>query len=167
MKVYSILAGVALAAASAMPVMANLDPTLQCHLGAYTLADGRTLAITGYAGTSHDLRYVLSSGEYGHLAWTANGTYQLRALKDEPYGSLSFAGCAPDGVSLRENASQPLTARRVALPVSETNFDSKGTRLFGKLVMPKNGRAEAILVWVEGSDDDPSTGRNLAVPHGV
>jgi pimeloyl-ACP methyl ester carboxylesterase len=157
MKMHSILASMALAAAVSVPASAKLDPTLQCRLGAYALSDGRSLAVTGYDGDAHDLRYALSSGEYGHLALGSKGNYVLRALKDEPYGSVSFSDCATGGVTFREAGNPARAGRRIPLPTTVTNFESNGTPLFGKLVMPPAGKAGAIVVWVEGSNDDPST----------
>jgi hypothetical protein len=135
----------------------GLDPALQCRLGAYRLDDGRLVAINGFGSTQHDLRYLLSSGEYGHLAWVSGRTYQMRTPKGETYGSVAFSGCARGKMVFRLAGSQALTGHQLPLPTRETSFDSAGIRLQGKLVMPAGGKASAIVVWVEGSDDDAST----------
>ena len=145
------------AAAAATSAAATLDPDLQCRLGAYRLSDGRSVGVTGIEGGAHDLRYLLSSGEYGQLASVSGGDYQMRAPKGETYGSVSFAPCRLGGLVFREEGKAPLSGRKLPLIVTRTSFDSAGSRLFGKLVMPAYGKAAAIVVWVEGSNDDPST----------
>jgi len=144
-------------AATSIPAAGNLDPGLQCRLGAYRLSDGRSLAVTGFDGSPHDLRYLLSSGEYGQLSATPGGDYNLRAPKGETYGSVSFAPCAKGEAEIREEGRHALSGRKLPLQISRVFFESAGAHLFGTLVMPTDGSASAVVVWVEGSNDDPST----------
>jgi len=67
------IAGAIVSTVLVMPAAANLDPALQCRLGAWRLSDGRSLAVTGIDGSTHDLRYLFSSGEYGPLFSTPGG----------------------------------------------------------------------------------------------
>ena len=147
----------------ALLARASIDPSLRCRFGTYALSDGRSLAIVGYDGTPRDLRYDLSSGEYGHLAaGTSGNDYKLSAPVQpdgaEPaYGSVSFSDCATGKVSFKESGRPIVNGTRRPLTVTDTFFDSNGTRIHGKLVMPADGGAKAIVVWITGSDDDPET----------
>ena len=147
-----VLAGIVFFAS---PAQGAMDAALRCRLGDYALSDGRTLGITGIDGEAHDLRYTLSSGEYGRLAWSSGDDYTLGAKPG--YGAVSFSDCARGTLTLREATRPDVTGRQLALPTTDTFFDSAGTRLHGKLVLPADGKAEAIVVWIQGSDDDPAT----------
>ena len=48
-------------------------------------------------------------------------------------------------------------APRLRLLEKETSFYSDGVKLHGKLVLPPGGRAQSLAVWIEGSNNDPST----------
>ena len=146
---------VAVTAALATQAPAALHPSLQCRLGDYQLSDGRVLAVAGYEGSPHDLEYVLSSGEYGHMVWTGNGSYRLGS--DPFYGSAEFTDCATGRVEFAEAGHAKIAGTHLVLPTTETFFDSRGVRLYGKLVLPSSGNADAIVVWIQGSDDDPET----------
>src|SRR5579871_524286 len=84
-------------------------------------------------------------------------TNGMRAPKGEIYGTVSFSPCALGELVVREEGQPALSGRKLPLAVTRTWFDSAGTRLSGKLVMPADGNAKAVVVWVEGSNDDPST----------
>src|SRR3984957_10548730 len=147
------------AAVAATPVPENstalMSPDAACHLGSYALSDGRMLAIVGYEGTPRDLEYVLSSGEFGHLAYLSPDHYRLRA---EPgYGAVSFMDCKGAVMSFAERDKPELDGMRAQLVIRDTMFSSRATQLHGKLVLPANGKPTAILVWIQGSDDDPAT----------
>lgn len=139
----------------ASPANADIDPALRCRLGAYALSDGRSLAITGVDGTAHDLEYNLSSGEYGHLTWASGDSYALGT--NPAYGAVRFSECAAGNVTFAENGKPAVTGHQLPLKSIDTFFESSGTRMHGKLVMPADGNARAVVVWVQGSDDDPAT----------
>jgi hypothetical protein len=156
-KSASIALSVAGTLTLASAAQASMDRNLQCRLGAYALSDGRSLAINGYDGTPRDMRYTLSSGEYGRLsaAGTSGNKY---VLGDAPgYGSASFSDCADGKVSFAERGRPAVTGTHLPLKVTDTFFESSGTRLHGKLVLPADGKARAIVIWIQGSDDDPET----------
>ncbi|HEY2444874.1 MAG TPA: alpha/beta fold hydrolase [Rhizomicrobium sp.] len=143
------------AAVLASQAHASLDKALKCRLGSYALSDGRTATIVGFDGTSHDLAYVLSSGEYGRLAWQPGNSY---ALGNGPlYGTADFSDCASGTVTLVEAGRPTVRGTHTPFRVTETFFDSAGTRLHGKLVLPASGKADSVVVWIQGSDDDPAT----------
>nr|WP_295110336.1 alpha/beta hydrolase [uncultured Caulobacter sp.] len=146
---FALLAA-ALAVAAASPQLdavpqTRLDTALRCRLGAYALPAGRVVTITGDGGHARNLRYTLSSGAFGRLREGADGAYSAGTLSVvfEPCetGRLKFTG--------EQGARLPLTE-------TETTFSSDGVSLHGKLVMP-SGRPEAVAVWIDGSNNDPST----------
>lgn len=139
-----------------VPPGAGLEPGVRCLLGAYALSDGRSLSVTGFEGHPHDLHYAISSGEYGHLAWQSEGHYALQV--SAPYGSAAFDRCGGGRMVFHENGKPDLTGRRIQLPETDVFFAGDGgTRLHGKLVMPLEGKADTIVVWLTGSNDDPVT----------
>lgn len=149
------LAIVALAAATPPVVMdpvvkTRLDPDLQCRLGAYTLPDGRFLSITGSGGHPRDLRYGRSEGGLGKLVEQPDGGY---VSSTPPRVALRFKPCVT-GVVRLENGTQ---GRRLPLIVRETTFRSGDVELRGKLVLPSGGKAQAVAVWIGGSNNDPDT----------
>lgn len=149
----AILACVALGFAEA--ARADIDPALRCRLGSYSLADGRSLSVTGVDGSPEDLAYALSSGEYGRLNRVSADSYVMGTKPG--YGMASFSACDTGKVTFAENGKPPVAGTRNPLKETDTLFESAGTRLHGKLVMPANGMAQAIVVWIQGSDDDPAT----------
>jgi pimeloyl-ACP methyl ester carboxylesterase len=156
LSIQCILIAAAMEWAFAQVARADIDPLLRCQFGAYTLSDGRTVVVDGYDGTPHDLQYVLSSGEYGHLTFSAPGTYELRT-DARAYGSASFSNCGKSEVMFTEDGRPALQGKKISEPAVETDFESSGIRLHGKLVMPPTGKADAIVVMIQGSEDDPGT----------
>ncbi|HEX4158646.1 MAG TPA: alpha/beta hydrolase [Rhizomicrobium sp.] len=150
------VAAAAIVLAVAPAARGDIDPQLRCRFGAYALSDGRTLAIDGYEGQSRDLQYVLSSGEFGHLAAGAADKYSMKTA-DRTYGSASFTDCVAGDVTFAEEGRQTLSGKRISEPAEETDFESGGVRLHGRLVMPQNGNADAVVVMIQGSEDDPGT----------
>jgi uncharacterized protein len=147
------------AAVAATPVPENstalMSPDAACHLGSYALSDGRMLAIVGYEGTPRDLEYVLSSGEFGHLAYLSPDHYRLGA---EPgYGAVTFTDCKGAVMSFAERDKPELDGMRAPLVMRDVMFPSHATQLHGKRVLPASGKPTAIVVWIQGSDDDPAT----------
>ena len=140
---------------SSISSAAALDSTLRCRLGDYQLSDGRVLTVTGYEGGSNDLRYVLSSGEYGRMASTRSGAYRLG--NDPFYGSVDFSGCGKGLTTFYAAENPGVRGTKLHLNSVDTYFISQGTRLFGKLVLPASGKVHSIVVWIQGSDDDPAT----------
>jgi pimeloyl-ACP methyl ester carboxylesterase len=155
-----LIAAASLALMAAEPIpdpepQTHLDASLRCRLGAYALADGRFLAIGGDAGDPRNLEYTLSTGEFGALIEQKDGGYV--AGRDHPYAQVRFEACAQGRLSLTETGHAPLTGHRIALPQGDTTFASGTERLHGKLVMPLGGHADAIVVWITGSNDEPET----------
>lgn len=128
----------------------RLDAELRCLLGFYAMPAKRSVSITGFDGRPRDLRYTLSTGQFGNLQERGNGSYTAGSFEvhfepcSEGSMTLTQGGVGEEGVHLR-------------LVEKATSFTSDGVELHGKLVLPQNGRAKAMAVWIEGSNNDPST----------
>jgi uncharacterized protein len=138
----------ALAQLDATP-QTRLDASLRCLLGAYTLRDGNTITITGVDGTPRGLQYTLANGKFGNLQEKTDGTFHADALE------FRFAPCSVGRLKLKRST---VVDEGVRIPLIEktTTFSVDGAMLFGKLVMPQK-QAQALAVWVEGSNNNPST----------
>jgi uncharacterized protein len=166
------LAQPALAALDAAP-KTRLDEHLRCLLGSYEFANKQTITITGQQGLPKGLSYTLSDGRFGDLqpaeetgsladnavnnavnnAGNFSSNYVGSAL------SLRFAPCSEGtlevvpGKNGKERIEQ---GRRIPLTERAIRFVSDGNNLHGKLILP-NGPAKALAVWIEGSNNNPST----------
>lgn len=142
----------ALAAPIAMDASPStrLDADLRCHLGVYALPDGRSLTITGSGGEKRALSYAFSDGRFGALSESGGGGFSADRL------SLTFSACEVGAVQLTQGALTE-TGKKLHLVQREVRFTSEGVSLFGKLVLPEGGTASAIAVWIEGSNNNPST----------
>jgi uncharacterized protein len=131
----------------------RLDEGLRCLLGVYSLPSGEGITITGFGGEGRALQYTLASGQFGTLRESAGGG----SWQDGRSIKVQFEGCDAGALSLTQGKA---TVRAVRLRMVETYtmFNSdEGIKLHGKLVLPANGRAESVAVWIEGSNNDPST----------
>lgn len=128
----------------------RLDADLRCLLGVYSLPGGRSVIITGVGGLPRGLQYTLSNGKFGALHEDASGSYIAGGLV------VRFGPCSTSYMRLTQGK---VTERGVHLRLveKETTFTSDGISLHGKLVLPSNGRAASAAVWIEGSNNDPST----------
>src|SRR5690606_15049951 len=146
-----------LAACSGGDDSTPLPPGLACQGGAWTMDDGSVLSIVP---VTDGLRYRLLDGRTGRLepadaaspgdaleareGWRETGPVVARARPAPcPANQLEFAlDGGPQG-----------TARRLALPQHDTQFDSGGLRLRGRLVLPADAAGPVPLaVLVHGSE---------------
>lgn len=139
----------AAAALDAVPPT-RLDADLRCLLGVYTLPAQTSVTIAGAEGQPRALRYVLSNGQFGELKEAAGGSFEGPAL------AIRFEPCRAGRLRLTQGGVD-VGGQRLALVERETRFTSDGISLHGKLVMPAGGSARALAVWVEGSNNNPST----------
>lgn len=128
----------------------RLDPALRCRLGAYALPDGQYVTITGHGGHPRDLQFTLSSGVFGQLREEADGAYVAGPLR------VVFGPCDGGGLRLTQSG-RTVEGARLPLAETQTDFAGDGVTLHGKLVTPTGGRAKALAVWIDGSNNDPST----------
>lgn len=124
-------------------------PPARCASGAYRLSGGGSIVLSGIA-PGH-LSYSRSDGERGELDATNDGYIETAP---RPVMRLRFTDCEAGRLSLSENGSTQ-TGQRIALPSRAVRFRSGEIMLAGTLVLPPAGRADAIVVWVTGSDQAP------------
>ena len=123
--------------------------TKDCHIGSYRLADGQALDIAPSTGDT--LRWRLFSGDTGQLhpqkdgSWTA--TKGWSDLPDQR--TISFSSCPEGRVTFGQESG-----KRIVFSVEQTAFDSHGTRLVGRLVMPGGSGKVPVVVLIHGSEHD-------------
>lgn len=131
----------------------RLQVDLRCHLGVYTwdaTAGAHSIVINGLDGLRRGLRYTLSDGRFGDLTEAADGAFTSGAV------SIRFGGCAAGRLQVQMGPST-VEGVRLPLPERDARFSSDGIELHGKLVLPAGGHAQALAVWVEGSNNNPSS----------
>lgn len=128
----------------------RLDVELRCLLGVYSLPAGQFVTITGDEGLPRGLQYTLSDGRFGSLKETARSSFQAGSL------AIEFAACSDGSLKLVRGKAVDQGVR-LRLIEKNTTFTSDAVKLHGKLVLPTNGRAQYAAVWVEGSNNNPST----------
>lgn len=128
----------------------RLADQLRCHLGVYDLGNDEAIVVTGAGGAPRELIYTLSTGAFARVTEAADGSFTSGQT------AITFGPCAAGEITFATGAGVK-TGNRVALITRETAFTSEGLTFHGKLVMPARGRAQALAVWVEGSNNNPST----------
>jgi len=120
-------------------------------LGTYRLTDGGILDIASSEGET--LRWRRFDGTTGALTKTRDGNWT---------SSLGWTG-RPDGKSVRLSecttgsiSFDGMEGRRIAFDVTETAFTSHGTRLIGRLLLPKGTATVPIVVLLHGAEHDSS-----------
>src|ERR1700733_7876131 len=123
--------------------------TRDCRIGSYRLDDGSAVDI----GPSDDdaLRWRLFGGETGQLHPGQDGTWTstLGWTGKADGRTISFSGCAEGGITFDGKSGH-----RIAFAVSDTRFDSHGTQLVGRLVMPAGDGKVPVVILVHGSEHD-------------
>lgn len=123
---------------------------LRCLIGAYSLSDGSTVTITGTGGEPRTLAYTLNGGRFGALREVGPARFQGDGI------SVAFAPCSA-GTLQATFAGRSWAGTKLPIVVRDTSFTSDGIKLQGKLVYPAFRRTEVAAVWIEGSNNDPST----------
>jgi uncharacterized protein len=131
-------------------VQTRLAADLRCHLGVYKLPEGRSITITGANGQPRGFQYTLANGQFGDLTETPNGTWRSESF------TIRFEPCYQGKLQLTQ-ANVVEQGQRLLLLEKLTTFTNDGVKFHGKLVLPASGRAQALAVWIEGSNNNPST----------
>jgi uncharacterized protein len=118
-----------------------------CHVGTYRLADGGVVDIA--PSDDGTLRWTSFDGTTGRLHRGAGGVWKsTRGRTDRADGiTASFVACARGQITFGG-----VTGERIALDVQETTFESHGTVLVGRLVMPKGAQQVPVVVLLHGSE---------------
>lgn len=129
-----------------LPALAVAAP-VSCNVGLYTLADGSTVDIA--PASDDQLRWRRRDGTSGAFATTGPqaGASRLGWTKRLDGHVVQVDGCDAirfDGVA----------GRRVPLVVRALRFQSDGTELAGRLVMPPGDARVPVVVLLHGSEHD-------------
>jgi uncharacterized protein len=139
----------------------------RCHAGAYRLADGRVVDVSGNADPAK-LRWRLVDGRSGLLAPEAGGAWRsTRGWTTQPDGvQVAFARCDEGRIRFEGVAGE-----RLRFDVRETRFRGNGVELRGRLVLPAGAGPVPVAVAVHGSEDysavDLNHVQNLFPAHGI
>ncbi|MFZ1100690.1 MAG: alpha/beta hydrolase [Steroidobacteraceae bacterium] len=138
---------ITLCALLAATSIARARNMLDCHIGIYRLADGNLVDIS--PSDDGTLRWLQFDGTTGALHKTANGIWKSTyGWTDRADGiTVSFSACGAGQISFGSVSGQ-----RTALDVKEATFESHGTVLAGRLVMPKGDGQVPIVVLLHGSE---------------
>jgi dienelactone hydrolase len=122
-------------------------PPADCHVGAYRLADGRSVDI-GPEAKGH-LRWRLVDGRSGELVPDGAGWASRYGWTGRADGhTIGLSPCA-DG-RIRFDGQE---GRRIALEVRDSVFEGRGgTRLAGRLVLPPGEAKVPVVVLVHGAE---------------
>jgi pimeloyl-ACP methyl ester carboxylesterase len=136
-----------LCATALLATPAQADRVGDCRVGVYRLANrdvvdvapsnGDTLRWRNFDGASGALRELPTGPWISTLGWT-----------DRPDGISATFSCDTGTIEFGGKRGQ-----RIALDVTETRFDSDGTPLVGRLVLPRGRKPVSIAILVHGSED--------------
>jgi uncharacterized protein len=128
---------------------ARADTADDCHVGAYRLTDGRLIDIA--PSDPNPLRWRAFTGETGSLLKNADGTWTSTfGWTGRPDGeTVSFSDCATGNMHF-----DGTSGHRIEFDVTETVFESHGTKLVGRLILPKGSAPAPIVVLIHGSEDN-------------
>ncbi len=124
-------------------------PAVDCHIGAYRLADGRIVDIAPISDPG-GLRWRLPDGRTGRLARANDGTWaSTLGWTGRPDGvRVAFGECGANRMAYDRSEGE-----RLAFDVIDTTFEGAGVALAGRLVLPKGDGPVPIVVEVHGSED--------------
>jgi uncharacterized protein len=131
-------------------VKTRLDANLRCHLGVYALPGQRSVTINGANGQPRGLHYTLSNGQFDKLRELSDGSWESESF------AIRFEPCNVGTLRLISGEAVEI-GRRVKLVEQFTTFTSDGIKFQGKLVLPQSGHAQALAIWIEGSNNNPTT----------
>mgnify|MGYP001549475984 CR=1 FL=1 len=138
------------AAALLSPALAHAGTVGDCHVGAYRLADRSLVDIGPTDGDA--FRWRRFDGSTGALHRQADGTWSSTyGWTDRSDGrSVDFSACPSQQIVFDK-----LTGQRIDFQVTETSFVGRdGTKLLGRLVLPKGKGPVPIVVLVHGAERD-------------
>jgi hypothetical protein len=141
----AVLALCALLAANSAVQARNVE---DCHVGSYRLADGKLVDISPDDGDT--LRWQQFDGQTGVLHKGAGGAWKSTyGWTDRDDGkTIRFSACSAGRIDFAG-----VSGTRIAFDVRGGTFTSHGTKLVGRLVMPKGTGKVAVVVFVHGSED--------------
>ena len=129
--------------------LARAEEAPGCNIGSYRLEDGSLVDIAPSTGDT--MRWRRFDGTTGALTKTDTdvwaSSYGWTGRSDGK--SVRFADCAAGQIDF-----DGLEGRRIAFDAADTNFQSHGVTLTGRLVLPKGDGVVPIVVLVHGAEHD-------------
>lgn len=125
-------------------------PEIACKVGEYAMDDGASLIVLAATDTADSLAYVLADREGGELDRATDDRF-VETLPRTPL-TFTFGACGTGDLTLARAEGAPVSGRRVPYPEAVIAFAGDGVTLSGKLVLPVDGTADTVIVWVTGSD---------------
>lgn len=125
------------------------DEEMRCILGGYQMSDGRVMGLA--PRSTGDLRYVFVSGESGSMSEKSPGVWSTEADAPGAAATATFDDCADGRVKFNLGGSA-LEGDRIAYVIKETKFAGVDGERAGRLVLPPDGKAKAIVVSIHGSE---------------
>lgn len=143
----ALFAGPASVRAADTPARAADTP--DCHVGSYRLADGALVDIA--PSDDGTLRWRRFDGATGRLRQGADGTWKSTyGWTDRADGTaVSFSACGTGQI-----AFGGISGQRIAFDVRNATFESRGTELVGRLVMPQGSGPVPVAVLIHGAEHD-------------
>lgn len=131
-----------------------LDPSAICHVGVYQTASGSIIDLAPVAGA--DLRWRAFDGQVGRISVGEDGLWSgTTGWTDQPNPARFDLGeCGTTSLSIEGLDGYNGTAERIPLEIIDTEFESDGLMLAGRLVLPVGTEPVPIAVWVHGSERD-------------
>lgn len=131
-----------------------LDPVAICHVGVYQTASGSIIDLAPVAGA--DLRWRAFDGQVGRISAGEDGLWSgTTGWTDQPNPARFDLGeCGTTRLTIEGLDGYNGVAERIALDVIDTEFESDGLTLAGRLVLPQGTEPVPIAVWVHGSEHD-------------
>ena len=143
-----------------------------CHAGAYALSDGSRVILT--PSDEPNLRYRFEDGRSGRLYLGEDGRYTSGegwSVAEPVILTVETGACGDGHVRFEYTDGPALDGERIALPVEPVTAERDGVRLYGELVLPQDGDAEAVIVLQYGSGPDSAVAFNyvqhLLPLHGI
>ena len=127
-----------------------LAPEAVCEDGVYDMADGRVMGLV--PRSSGGLRYLFITGETGAVFREETGLWKSAADGSDGEAILDLGDCDDDRAAITMADGAKLTGEKHARVITETVFDGVDGKRAGRLVLPADGKAKAIVVSVHGSE---------------
>ena len=125
------------------------NPAVDCHVGAYRLADGALVDVAPVSDPE-GLRWRLPDGRTGRLAPAGDGAWtSTLGWTGRPDGvQVSFGECGAGRIAYDGREGE-----RLAFEATDTTFEGADVTLAGRLVLPPGDGPVPIVVEVHGSED--------------
>lgn len=146
--VAAALGGLPASATGAAPSAPDARPSAgpaECHVGTYSLPGG---TIVDVGRTDDGLRWRDLDGRTGKLARDGDAWRSTLGWTDRPDGIVvKFGPCGAGAIDFGGRRGRVL-----AFDTTEATFESRGTKLHGRLVMPRGHGPVPVVVLLQGSE---------------